>query len=97
MPGYLAKMNGLQGELDPRYTGSAIVEIVDSFLRQTFGGRQALNAIRDVVKPYDHFIVEGTDMNLNHTLDEEKPNDEPTKKKEGEFRRRGSVSAGFET
>uniref|UniRef100_A0A915DYC9 1-alkyl-2-acetylglycerophosphocholine esterase n=1 Tax=Ditylenchus dipsaci TaxID=166011 RepID=A0A915DYC9_9BILA len=72
MPGYMGKKMNLQGELDPNFTGHAIIEIVVTFLRNCFQSGKAANDIRQLLAKYDsNFVFEGTDLNLEEQKNKE--------------------------
>ncbi|KAI6209619.1 1-alkyl-2-acetylglycerophosphocholine esterase [Aphelenchoides besseyi] len=65
MPGYVGRKFSLQGELDPTFTGEAILEIVVAHLRRCFG--QDGPEPREVAARYKEFVFEGTDLDTSLT------------------------------
>ncbi|KAI6191544.1 1-alkyl-2-acetylglycerophosphocholine esterase [Aphelenchoides bicaudatus] len=62
MPGYVGRKFALQGELDPIHTGEAVLEMVVTHLRNSFEKQPLLDHLREVAKRYEHFVVEGTNL-----------------------------------
>lgn len=61
LPGRVGKYFGLQGELDPEYTGQAIMEMTTEFLQNP---AESAEKLRDIIasKQYGKFMREGTDI-----------------------------------
>ena len=68
--GYLGRKNNLQGDLDPYYTGAAILQLTIAFLEQIFRGEKANDALQLIREKYAEFIIEGTDI-TNLDVEEE--------------------------
>ncbi len=74
MPGYVGRKFRVQGELDPCYTGEAILEMSVAFLQKAFAGVSARDTLMQLAERYKEFVMEGTDLDL--TTAEENSNDE---------------------
>lgn len=63
-PGYIGKKFHVQGELDPCYTGEAILELTVAFLTKCLSGERAHDDVIAVVERYNGLVIEGTDIDL---------------------------------
>lgn len=64
MPGYVGRKFALQGDLDPSFTGEAILEMIATHLRKAFEKVPLIDHLREVAQRYEHFVLEGTNLNL---------------------------------
>ncbi|KAI1718798.1 platelet-activating factor acetylhydrolase, isoform II domain-containing protein [Ditylenchus destructor] len=64
MPGYIGRKFGLQGDLDPLDTGSVIVDIVATYLRECFQNQRSIDRLREFSKNHEDLVLEGTDLDL---------------------------------
>lgn len=60
-PGRVGRYFGLQGDLDPEFTGNAIMEMTATFLQNPTSSMDKLREIITTNK-YDKFIQEGTNL-----------------------------------
>lgn len=66
----------LKGDLDPLFTVEAVMELVVAHLHRCFKKEPAIDCLREVAKNYEHFVFEGTDLNLDE--DDNNKSDSPT-------------------